>query len=182
MRSRYLMEIQKALNELDILVSFSGRFSQGIIEELGEAVNQYMEQENRPKNDIFNVFSIFIEQTQNIKNYCNSKLQTQSYERIVNSGIIVIGKTDIGTYISSGNLIANEDGQELTNRIEKLLGLGKEELKRLYKEQLKKELHPGSKGAGAGLIDMARKSSEPLEYTLVKVDDQYSFFTLTAVV
>ncbi|MCL6638297.1 MAG: SiaB family protein kinase [Firmicutes bacterium] len=177
-----LFELQSLLRTNGLLISFSGRFSQEIIEELGEAVKKYLETEKHPKNNIFNIFSIFIEQTQNIKNYCASKAGTDSYETIANSCIVTIGKSGDGNYICSGNLIENEDLAKPVQSIEKLTGLDKDALKKLYKEKLKQDLLPGSTGAGVGLVEMARKASHPLEYSVTSLDERFSYFTLKAVV
>ncbi|MBM7865942.1 hypothetical protein GTO89_06670 [Heliobacterium gestii] len=182
MNGNRMIELQQALRSENVLISFSGRFTQGIIEELGEAVKSYLENENRPKNDIFNIFAIFIEQTQNIKNYITVKEGADVYERVANSGIIVIGKRMGGTYVSSGNLIEIADAPVLAERIDRVSALDKLELKKLYKEQMKKELPPGSLGAGLGLIDIARKTSAPLEYSIIHIDERFAFFTLTAII
>lgn len=177
-----LCEMQKYLSQQGILISFSGRFSQIIIEELGEAVKKYLETEEHPKTDIFNVFSVFIEQTQNIKNYCESKIASVSYDTIANSCIVTIGKGEDGNYVSSGNIIENKDAEKLAALIEDLLLLDKTSLKKRYKEKLKQELPPDSLGAGVGLIDIARKARKPLEYTVNMIDEQFSFFTLKVIV
>ncbi|MDF2816038.1 MAG: hypothetical protein K0Q81_2238, partial [Paenibacillus sp.] len=41
---------------------------------------------------------------------------------------------------------------------------------------------PDHVGAGLGLIDMARKATVPLEYSIIAQDDSLSFFTLKAIV
>lgn len=173
-----LLEIQQALRKQGILISFSGRFSQAVIEELGDAVKRYLETEATSQNETYNVFSIFIEQTQNIKNYGSSHEEGSAGSLMAGSGIVTIGKTSEGYFVSSGNLIENKDAQCLKARIEALSGLDKTALKKLYKEQLKKELPPGSTGAGLGLIDMAKRSSRPLEFSILPRDEQFSFFTL----
>ncbi|GAB6181310.1 SiaB family protein kinase [Desulfotomaculum defluvii] len=177
-----ILDLQNYLSRHGILISFSGRFSQTIIEELGEAVKKYLETEEHPKNDIFNVFSVFVEQTQNIKNYCESKRASDSYARIANSCIVTIGKCEDGNYISSGNIIEKVDAEKLVTLINELIPLDKIALKKLYKEKLKQELPPDSLGAGVGLIDMARKANKPLEYTINGIDEQFSFFTLNVIV
>lgn len=62
--------------------------------------------------------------------------------------------------------------------LEKLRGLDKAGLKAVYKEQSRKPREAGASGAGLGLIDMARKATRPLEYSLRAVDDTYFFFSL----
>jgi len=178
-----LLDIQRTLRNHGLLISFSGRLTQAIIEELGAAVKKYLELEESPKSDIFNIFSIFIEQTQNVKNYCASKEGTDAYDLVSNSCIITIGKTEGGgNYICSGNLVENKEIQSLITKIDSIIPLDKTALKKLYKETLKKEITEQTNGAGLGLIDMARKANEPLAYSVAKVDEHYSFFTLKTIV
>jgi hypothetical protein len=173
-----LLELQQTLRQQGILISFSGRFSQAVIEDLGDAVKRYLETEAISQNETYNVFSIFIEQTQNIKNYGSKYEARPNGTMIAGSGIVTIGKTNDGYFVSSGNLIENDDADRLRERIKALAGLDKTALKRLYKEQLRKEPEPGATGAGLGLIDMAKRSSRPLEFSILPQDRQFSFFTL----
>jgi hypothetical protein len=177
-----ILELQQTLRKNGLMITFSGKFTQSIIEELGEAVRKYLETEERPQNDIFNLFSIFIEQTQNIKNYCYSKLDTVSGERISDSCIVTIGKNDIGNYICSGNQVENGDIEKLIESLDELKKLDKDELKQLYKQKRKQDVSMEGPGAGLGLVDIARKAKLPLEYSITELDSEFSFFTLKAVV
>ncbi|TXK80072.1 hypothetical protein FU659_18920 [Paenibacillus sp. N3.4] len=170
------------LQSRGILISFSGKLSQGMIEEYGEAVKRYLEQDNRPKSEVSHIFSIFIEQTQNIKNYCTTKESSSNSETINQSSIVTIGKVEKGNFVCCGNLVENGDLGRLVARIESLAHMNKDELKRKYKEMLRKELVENQTSAGVGLIDMARKASLPLEYSVTRIDEHLSFFTLKAVV
>jgi hypothetical protein len=38
----------------------------------------------------------------------------------------------------------------------------------------------GSKGAGLGIIEIARRASKPIEFDFTEVDGDYTFFTLKA--
>jgi len=173
-----LLNLQKTLQNNGILISFAGRFSQEIIEELGDAVKKYLETESISQNEIYNVFSVFIEQTQNIKNYSALKTDCLVREKIANSGIVTIGRSDAGHFVSSGNIMESKDSYALVQKLDIINGLDRAGLKRLYKEQMKKEMVPGSTGAGLGLIDMARKASQPLKYSIDKLDEEFHFFTL----
>lgn len=177
-----LLELQRMLNKNGILISFSGRFSQQIIEELGDALKKYLESEECPRNDVFNIFSIFIEQTQNIKNYCENKRTTPHYERIANACMVTIGNSEAGTFVWSGNIIEREDCEQLLRLLSDITPLDKLALKKLYKEKLKQELPLGSSSAGIGLVEMARKATQPLQYDITNLDDNFSFFTLKAFV
>jgi len=173
-----LIDLQKTLQENGILISFSGRFSQEIIEELGDAVKKYLETESISQKDTYNVFSVFIEQTQNIKNYSALKNNCSVRAKIANSGIVTIGKSDTGHFVSSGNIMESTDAYALAQKLDIISSLDRAGLKKLYKEQMKKEMLPESTGAGLGLIDMARKASRPLQYSINKLDEEFHFFTL----
>lgn len=173
-----LMDLQRVLQDYRVMITFSGRFTQEVIEELGDAVRKYVETEAASLKDTLNVFSVFIEQTQNIKNYCVRKAASQEKERISNSGVVAIGKSGTGYFVSSGNLVETQDVPSLVEKLDRIQVLDKLELKKLYKEQMKKEVAEDSSGAGLGLIDMARKASEPLRYSIVKIDETVCFFTL----
>jgi hypothetical protein len=178
-----VLEVQQALRSRGILICFSGKLTQSLIVEYGEAVKSYLETEDRPQNEVFSIFALFIEQTQNINNYNAKKIGSPHYEKLLHSSIVTIGKTeDDGYTVCSGNLLENGDAAELKAYVDSLILLDKTELKARYKAQMKAELQPEATGAGLGLIDMARKSSSSLQYSLVERQDGLSFFTLKATV
>ena len=51
-------------------------------------------------------------------------------------------------------------------------------VKQLYKTVLTEGKFSDAGGAGLGLIDIGRKSSEPLEYGFIPFSENYSFFSL----
>jgi hypothetical protein len=177
-----LIQVHNYLRTNGIMICFSGKLSQELIEEYGAAVRKYLEADDRPMNEVSTVFSIFIEQTQNIKNYCSRVQEHSLFEEIHQSSIVTIGKTAEGNYVQSGNLLLSNDAEQLKTRIDLLVGLDKTELKKLYKEKLKQELPSDSTGAGLGLIEIARKATQPLEYFVTPIDSTVSFFTLKACV
>ena len=181
MSNTNLLNIQKTLRNEGVLISFSGRFSQTIIEELGEVLKKYLETEENTKSSIYSIFAIFVEQTQNIQNNWNKVASHERNTEIANSCIVTIGKQEENNYISSGNLILNRDTQPLIEKIEKLRTLTNEELKKLYKDT-RKSVNEDETSAGLGLIDISRKASYPLDYSITAIDDSVSFFTLKALV
>lgn len=184
MNNNHLLEVQSLLRNNGVLIAFSGRLSQQLIEEYGEAVKTYLENEHQSTKEIIHTFSIFIEQTQNIKNYCGNRQASAAKDRIAQSSVVTIGMNDQGNFICSGNLVEDADIPEMKARIDAILQLNKDELKKLYKDRLRQSLsdNQASAGAGIGLIDMARKATLPLEYTVTSQEEGLSFFTLKAVV
>jgi hypothetical protein len=178
----HLYDIRRTLTDGGILICFNGPFSHSIIEELGKAVNKYLESAEVKKSAMMDVFSVFIEATQNVRNYAHSPDVTEAERPRLNTGIIVIARRENHYVVNSGNCVRQEHGEELLRRLDALAGQDKAGLKALYKERLHQEVPQGSQGAGLGLIDMARKATEPLSYTLVPEGDGYAFFSLQVVI
>lgn len=176
-----LYDLKETFNSEGILICFAGPFSHSIIEELGNAVKRYLEAEQMTKDTLMDVFSTFIEQTQNIRNYAIQKTEEGNRDFDFNSAIVVIGKDGNQYQVSSGNIVERNDIRRATEILDRLRGLDKQELKLLYKEQLRNTRTPG-KSSGLGLIDMSRKTSVPLDYTLRDMDTKYCFFSLKAII
>lgn len=174
------IDLNLMLNKYGILLSFVGPFSQEIIEELGEAIKKYMESECNNKNDIYNVFSVFIEQTQNIKNYLSAVCSENIDLPLMNSGIVTIGKCNDKYFVYSGNYIEKSAAHKLAARIDELNSMDKEQLKQAFREQKKKPrcVENSKTGAGLGLLEMARKATETIEYALINKSEKYDFFTM----
>ena len=169
--------LRETYNQKNILLCFNGQFSQGLIVEIGSALKRHIESEET--SSARDVFAIYIEIAQNIQHYATA----HGYEEIDQSATVVIWRRDDGRYaISAGNVVEAADGEKVCARIEELAILDKAQLKAAYKEQLRKPREEGD-GAGLGLIDMARKASEPLSCSLRPVNaGQLLFFTLRVVI
>ena len=176
-----LYDLKQTVNRHGVLISFAGPFSHGIIEELGQAVTRYLEAEAVTKASLTDVFSVFIEQTQNVRNYAVKMEAEGITDHDFNSGIVTIGRSNQHHVVCSGNFARKSDMPSLVAQVNQLHGLDKKELKALYKQQLRTTRNPGE-GGGLGLIDMARKASEPLEYDIYELDEQYCFFSLCVTV
>ncbi len=176
-----LFSLRERLGEAGALIAFSGSFSHSLIEELGLAVRKYLESESVQRTAMMDVFSVYVEASQNVRNYTALKLKEAELS-ISASSIIVIAKRDEHYEVNAGNMVEHEDVADLRARLEELRALDKAGLKVLYKEQLRKDRSPDSHGAGLGLIDMARRSSAPLEFEFSPVSERYSFFSLRVIV
>lgn len=81
-------------------------------------------------------------------------------------------------YIASANAVPNSFIPELEEKLNAVNKLNKHELKQRYLEVLTNDSLSKKGGAGLGLIEMARKSGQPLDYIFEKIDDDKSYFYL----
>lgn len=174
-----VLRLKREFASQGVLIAFNGAFTHGLIEELGNAAKSYLEAERITPQTIIDVFAVYIEQTQNVRNYTKvHRLGEVGRE----SAIVTIGYADSEYTISSGNYVRSEDVPPLREHLDIILSLDRVGLRKAYKEQLRKEVPPGATGAGVGIIEMARRASEPIEYRFESDDADFAFFTLQVTV
>ena len=176
-----LWSLHRQFEEANIQICFNGPLTHSIIEELGMAVRRYLENETPGTEKMMDIFSVYIEQTQNVRNYAR-KQQSAEPPALYNTITLTIGRQGEQYVVVSGNVIDLADVSPLVAKIEQLRTLDAAGLKALYKEQRRKPLTDEASGAGLGLIDMARKTSQPLAYQVQPINDKTAFFTLQPVV
>ena len=168
-----------------IFLSISGPLSQDLMVEMGEILKRKMKEDGAENSVIHDVFAILVELNQNIIHYSAEKVKR--LDGIKNlpeagCGIMSVGYKDGRYFLISGNMIENHKIAEMKNKLTKLNRLTKEELSQWYREQRKMGPDPGSKGAGLGLIDVARKTTQPPEFDFEEIENHLSFFTLKIIV
>lgn len=179
MKSNGLYALREHFNGQHILICFNGPISRSLLEEIGHALKNHLHAADTQTSAALDVFSIYIEMSQNIRHYATS----HGYAEAEASATVVIANEDGHYTVSAGNLVEMADGVALLERIQSLASLDKAQLKAAYKEQLRKPRAANANtGAGLGLLDMARKSSAPLEANLAELDEGRAFFSLHAVI
>ncbi|MFC3282388.1 biofilm regulation protein kinase SiaB [Litchfieldella rifensis] len=175
-----LLGMRESYLQQRIMLCFNGPISRSLIEEIGNALRNYLNSQQTTPSAAMDVFAAYIEMTQNIRHYA----RLQGYDEESASATVAVAKNEQGHYlVSAGNLVEREDGERLVATIDALARLDKQELKKAYKQQLRQPREAAScSGAGLGLLDIARKSSEPMQASLTALPDGRGFFSLTAII
>lgn len=124
------------------------------------------------------VFNILVECLQNLYHHIDQDevVHVPAEEK---SALLMIAKVGDRYNITTGNYMKAADVPILKEKLDLVNSMDKEELKAYYKQVLA-EGSMSSKGtAGLGMIDIARKSGEKLEYDFQTINDKTSFFSLT---
>ena len=174
-----LARIREEITREGVMICFNGAFVHSIIEEIGNALRRYLEDNEEKKGSALDVFSVYIEQAQNVRNYLARKHFADAAHA---NAIIIIGRRAEKYVVSSGNIVEAADRDDLARRLEEVRGLDAAGLRALFKERLRAPSAGREGGAGMGLIEIARRCAEPLQYSFRPVDESHSFFCLTVVV
>ena len=175
-----LLSLRESYLQQQIMLCFNGPISRSLIEEIGNALRNYLNAQPTSPSSAMDVFSVYIEMTQNIRHYAMAR----GYSDEQATATIAVARDDAGHYlVSAGNLVEMADGRQLVEVVNDLAHLDADELKRAYKEQLRRPRdEQATSGAGLGLLDMARKSTKPLEPALQALPSGQGFFSLTATI
>jgi Family of unknown function (DUF6272) len=186
MHARELFDIRNVLRKQEIIFAYSGPVTETVLSGVGEAIKQKLVIDDADTKTLRSVFAVFVEQMQNMIRYSAEKVpigDTESpFNEIMRYGILTIGREGDGYVIHAGNLVSHSDVERLRERLSKIRSMNKEELRAVRKERLRGDPEEGSKGAGLGLMEIARRASKPIEFDFSDVDDEHAFFTLKAAV
>lgn len=167
------------LKETGIIFCYSGYMTEDILVGIGNAIKQKLTMDDEDTSTAKSVFSIFVEQVQNVIRYSAEK-ETGEDMTELRYGVLTVGRKDGKVFVTCGNIIKNPDRDRLEGHLLSIQKMDKKELKKLWKDTLRGDTPDGSKGAGVGFIDIARRSRQGFEFDFSDVDDTNSFFTLKA--
>jgi len=121
------------------------------------------------------LFMFVLENLQNISRHGTST----DYD---NMSLVVYTKTDDGYTVTTGNAIDVKEVAELRANLENINKLDPDKIREVYREMLKDSDMSHKGGAGLGLMEMARKTGNKLDFDFIPINDGYSYFILSKTV
>jgi|JYMV01.1.fsa_nt_gi hypothetical protein len=169
--------IHNTMLNRQILLAYKGEFNNKIVNSLlsnakVQMLNLELELPVRKK-----LYNIMVECLENINRYAGDG-KFESNDLIHHYPLFLLGASEEGFYITVGNMINDGDKDILIEKLDDINKLSREELKSKYRDTILASEVTDTEGAGLGIIDMAIKSENPLEYKFNSVKDDISFFIL----
>lgn len=165
----------RSMMDNHIILSFKGEINSDIISmvlQIMETKLDAVQEKGTVKKRIFN---ILVECMQNLYHHAESENLQDTDRR---AAMLEMFFDDEFYYITSGNFIKIEEVDKLRDRIERVNSLDKDDLRAYYREILDNNRISNKGGADLGMIDMAKKSGQKLDYEFTEVNDKVSFFGL----
>jgi len=177
-----MINLIKKLNENNNAIIYSGPIWAEGISGVVETLKKRMEMDNIPVLTTQKIFSVLIEQLNNMLMYSAEKIQLQFEEgkqTYFPKGTFILGKEGDDFYLQTGNIINNGCIELIKSRIDHLNTLDKNGIRKYYKEKMKgTNDNPKSKGAGLGFIEIARRIKSKMEYSFTPYNENQSLFTI----
>lgn len=163
-----------------IFLSYGGFLTQTLIAGMTEALEKEAEYHELKMGVANNIFTIFIELSQNVMNY--SKSRNLNSKEVKSEGLIVVGKDDSGNYyIHSQNIVAQEDKDKIKPKLEEIVTLNRDEIKKKYRELRRSGKDSHGKGGGIGFYEVAKRSDE-IKFNFKEINaDKYYFHFISKV-
>ena len=159
---------------------YEGEFNHQITKMFTSMAERDMDKTNEEKAVKRRVFHVMVECLQNISKHADDF--TSNEYLFSGRGIFLVSKNEDEYSVTTGNAVENDRIEELTEMLESINRMDKEELKQLYKRQMKEGRLSDKGGAGLGFIDIKRKTGKELEYHFLPISDDTSFFLLTSTI
>lgn len=156
-----------------IFLSYGGFLTQTLIAGMTEALEKEAEYHGLNMGISSNIFTIFIELSQNVMNY--SKNKNAECKEIKSEGLIVVGKDNESYYIHSQNIVATEDKEKMQIKLEELLTMNRDEIKKRYRELRRSGKDSHGKGGGIGFYEIAKRSDE-IKFEFKEINENKYYF------
>ncbi len=172
--------IKSVLTVYDELVNnglslvYLGDFNQEITKMFTSMAEDEMDKNNEEASIKRKVYHVMVETLQNMSKHSDEITDVNE----IGKGLFMIGKKDDCYYIITSNKISAEKKDILEKMLKAVNAASPEELKEMYKKQIKEGKLSSKGGAGLGLIDIARKTNNKHDYQFLPFSDDHYFFIL----
>ncbi|MEA3497471.1 MAG: SiaB family protein kinase [Campylobacterota bacterium] len=169
-------DLELELYNNDIIFTFSGSISYNTLTAISISIKEELSNREGTSKELFNAYYVFIELIQNIMNY--SIKRTDESDNGSGTCFVIHHNHSKKFKICAGNLVSSEQVSKIKVKIDKINSLDEQGLKDYYKEIRRSGQDTHNKGGGLGFIEIARKSSEKLNYKITEIDSDKFYFEL----
>jgi len=174
-----LSEYYSNLNKGDVILAYKGSITSELINDILEGVEKKLEEADADSKLRKKIYNVLVESLQNLFHHIETSHVGIQEQLDPKFGVLVVVKENDLYKITTGNFINSRRIKFLKEKIDKINSLSKDELKDMYKFILNHQKLSAKGGGGLGLVDIARKSGNVLEYEFLNYNDDYFFFNLT---
>ena len=169
-----LFNMVQLIKRDDLEYIFRGHFSSAIVSSILDLAKSTLIEASDTTKIKSKIYYIMGESLQNIARH-HSETFSSSPDKY---SLFAIHKKNFKYYITTGNLIQNNEIEKLKEKIENINKMPHSDLREFsIKTRNTNELSDKG-GAGIGLIEIAKRSGNKLEYDFKNIDDEFSYFYL----
>lgn len=168
------------MDNSEIILEYKGHLTFSTIGRLLILLKHKMVQKNIKVGVYKRILSIMIEALENI--YKNSDAY-QDNANIQKNFVpeFFLTKNNLSYQITVSNPVKNSSVPGLKSKLEMVNSKSPDELRILYRQTISNGQFSEKGGAGLGLIEMAKISGNPLEFSFKPINKEFSYYTLKVI-
>jgi len=174
-RGKSVAQLEKLMADNNVYLIWSGHISPEVGKEVLSFTETKLAEDDIESNMRRRVFSILVETIENVAKYSPGRDAEEKY----GMPLAMIRFENKTYFLITGNLILNENVERLKNTLDIINKSDKAGLKELFRKSLSEQTGDTDSTGNMGLIDMAKKSGSRLVYMFDRINDLYSYYTLT---
>jgi hypothetical protein len=180
------IELKNVFAREGVILYYDGAISHDLVVDIADIVKHKLQVDDCESSTMRKVFATVVEQLQNIFFYSDDIISPGGAEagaKELRRGVVIVGQEGQGRYfVIGGNLINNAKIPALRERLTALQQMGRVELKQYGMEQRRKDPAKESRGAGLGIIEIAKQASAPMVFDFVPTAGDASYFFLKTII
>lgn len=145
-----------------VIMAYNGEISDELMVTLAEILKRRVADGSDPKRSR-TVFAVFMEGVQNLI------WHGVGSERA--AGMVIIAEVESEVTVVCANRIGRSSAEKLKQSLEQLASADKDTIRQLYREGLSRTVEYEGPGAGLGLLEIARRSTQPINFAFVDVNE-----------
>lgn len=172
----FIHQFRDSMMDHDVSLVYEGEISQQIVNVFSKIAEAKLEGKEHVVTKR-RVYHVMVECLQNICKHADENTTSDSQ---LGKGILLVGNNESQYMVQTGNIIENKYVNALEATLERVNSMSPEEIKENYKKALLNSRISDRGGAGLGFIDMVKKTGNPIEYLIKKIDDEFSFLVIVS--
>ncbi len=153
---------------------YLGEFNHEITKMFTSMAEDDLERQSTTMSVKRRVYHVMVETLQNMNRHSDEITKDEN----IGKGLFMIGKRNDSYFVITSNRVTLDNKEKLEGALTQINTATKEELKEMYKKQIKGGKLSEKGGAGLGLIDIARKTTGRLDYHFIPYDAEEYLFIL----
>ncbi len=176
-----LLNIYQYMSRQRILMAYHGEFSQQVVDMLLNHAKQDLQNRGVEYQTRKRTYKVLMECLENILRHREDPGDSPGGSGL-GGGMVLIGGSDEGHFITIGNLVDKKDKPFLQEWLKKVENLDGKELKNKHKEVLKQGKLTRMGGAGLGILEIAIKSGNSMGHGFHDHNETHDLFILEVLV
>jgi hypothetical protein len=167
------------MEDENVILSFKGIVTAELLTSVLHIMEAKMDSLHESPRIRKKVFNVLVECLQNLYHHVDESATPATKEFLERkSALVLIVKEKDHFTVKTGNYIETDKVVELQARLNTINSMDKDGLREYYQNSLNSSVVSEKGTAGLGMIDIARKSGNKLDFEFLKMNEETSFFCL----